>query len=129
MQSLGMSIVSGYAAIAHFKYHPMFGVMFYTLFCDGTLVCMLLYEGAFKVPELFQMTKSLLRLSGSGVPYGFQRKVIARQARSLQPVGIKAGDFHTLERLSTPIFIQYVLTNVVSTLVAYGLATRDIRQN
>ena len=43
-----------------------------------------------------------------------------RQARSIQPVGIKVGGFHTLERLSTPIFIQYVLANVVNMLVAYG---------
>ena len=118
--SLGMTIVSGYAAIAHFRDHPMFGAMFYTLFCDGTLVYGLLYESAFKVPELFRRARSLLRLQGNGARFGFQRKMLARQASSIQPVGIKVGDFHTLERLSTPMFLHYVLNNVVSMLVAYG---------
>ena len=74
IDSLGTSIASGYAAIAHFKDHPMFGVMYYVLFCDATLVYILLYEGAFKVPELFHRAKSLLRLSGKKVRHGIEER-------------------------------------------------------
>ena len=120
IQSLGMSITCGYAAIAHFKDHPVFGVMYYLMLLDAALIYMLLYEKAFKVPELFNRAKPLLRLRGNRVRNGLQRKVMSRQAMSIQPVGIKVGEFHTLERLSSPIFLHYVLTNVVGMLVAYG---------
>ena len=63
--SLGMCITCGYAAIAHFQEHPVFGVMYYVMFLEAAPVYMLLYQKAFKVPVLFQRAKFLLRLNGS----------------------------------------------------------------
>ena len=120
MLSLGMCISSGYAAIAHFREHPVFGVMYYVMFFEAAVVYMLLYEKAFKVPVLFQTAKSLLRLQGSTLRNKAERKLLGMRAMSIQPVGIKVGKFHTLERISTPVFGDYVLRNVVSMLVAYG---------
>ena len=118
--SLGMSITSGYAAIAHFRDHPVFGVMYYVIFLEAALVYMLIYEKAFMVPVLFQTARSLLKLRGNGLRNRTERKLHQKRAMSIQPVGIKVGEFHTLERMSTPMFLHYILHNVVSMLVAYG---------
>ena len=116
---IGVSIVTGYAAIAHFTEYPIFGVMYYALFFDGILIYALLYEKGFKVAALFQKAKATLILNSRRCMNGTEWKVLNRQVRSIPVVGIKVGEFHMLERTSTPIFLHYVLTNIVNMLVAY----------
>ena len=41
-------------------------------------------------------------------------KVLKRRLISIPSMEIKVGEFHTLERNSTPVFLNYVLTSVVS---------------
>ena len=117
--SLGLSIVSGYAAIAHFKDHLVFGIMYYAIFLDSALIYALLYEKAFKIPEIFKKMRTLLQGRAAGHGKRFEWKVLQRQAMAIPVVGIKVGEFHIMERMSTPLFIHYVLINVVSMLVAY----------
>ena len=45
------------------------------------------------------------------------KRVTLRRVRSIPSVGLKVGDFHMLERESTPIFMDYVLKNIVNLLV------------
>ena len=117
--SIGTSIVSGYAAIVHFQDYPVIGVMYCVLLINASLIYMLLYENGFKVPEKFHKAKSTLRLRGSGRGRGKNWKVLDRQLMPIPSVGIKVGEFHMLERTSTPLFLHYVLTNIVNMLVAY----------
>ena len=49
---LGMCIMSGYAAIAHLSDHTVFGVMYFALFLEGSIIYAVMYEQAFKVPDL-----------------------------------------------------------------------------
>ena len=42
-------------------------------------------------------------------------QMVTMQVRSIPAsVGIKVGDFHMLERVSTPVFVHYVITNIVN---------------
>ena len=117
---IGMCIVCGYAAIAHLKEHPIFGIMFYFLFFDHVLTYASLYEKAFRIPVLFQEARRLLRLRSRDERVPARRKILKMQLESIPTVGIKVGTFHMMERESTPVFLNYVLTNVVNMLVAYG---------
>lgn len=117
--SIGAGIVCGYAAIAHFQDYPIFGVMYYVIFMDGSLTYMFIYEKGFKVPDMFHRAKNLLRLHSSRCGRTRQWQILDKQLMSIPSVGIKVGNFHTLERTSTPVFLNYVLTNVVNMLVAY----------
>ena len=117
--SLGVCIITGYAAISQFEKHAIFGVMYCILFLDVTLFYTVIYDRAFKVPELFVVAKSSLSLMANKLGNPVQRKVTMRKIKSIPPVGIKVGEFHMLERTSTPIFLNYVLTNVVNMLVAF----------
>ena len=116
---LFLSIVCGYATIAHFNEYPIFGVMYFVLFVDASLIYMILYETAFKVPALFEQAKVQLRLRARAVYGRPERNVLDRQIMSIPPVGVKVGNFHMLERTSTPVFLDFVLTNIVSMLVVY----------
>ena len=49
---LGMSITSGYAAVAHFSDQPIFGIMYYVVFFEALFIYAVLYQKAFNVPEL-----------------------------------------------------------------------------
>ena len=118
--SLGVCIASGYAAISHFGDHPVFGIMYCMLFVDSALIYILIYDKAFKVPALFGRAKMLIDLT-AGVQGGkqrCQRMILKRQLAGIPQVGIKVGEFHTLERNSIPLFLDYVLTHVVGMLVA-----------
>ena len=122
--SLGISIISGYAAIAHFKEHPVFGVMYYVIFFDVTLAYTLLYEKAFRTPALFKRAVNAERMKLCTGQYGEMRtfvknKVLTRQLRSIPSMGIKVGKFHTLERASTPVFLDFVVKNIVTLLIGF----------
>ena len=115
---IGICIVSGYAGIAHFSEHVVFGIMYYALLFEGSLIYTLMYEKGFKVPTLFGKTRTLLMLRANRNVSRADWKVLKRRLISIPSMGIKVGGFHTLERTSTPVFLNYVLTNVVSMLVA-----------
>ena len=116
---IGLGIINGYAAIAHFGEHPIFGVLYYVIWIDCAIIYTVIYEKAFKVPDLITKTKTAFRLRERGMRNKAARNVFERQVKSVQPMGIAVGEFHTLERTSTPVFVDYVLTNIVNMLVAY----------
>ena len=117
---IATSIVTGYAAIAHFTDFPLFGVMYYVIFFDVLLIYALLYEKGFKVAALFERAKDTLVLHSRKGANGAEWKILKRQVRSIPTVGIKVGEFHMLERTSTPVFLHYVLGNVITMLVVCG---------
>ena len=122
---VGVSIIAGYAAIAHFKDHLVFGLMYYVIFFDTSLSYILIYGKAFKTPALFkQAVHFALEIVGAEqdrkILKAIKLKVLARQLRSIPEMGIKVGEFHTLERTSTPVFVDYVVKNIASMLVAFG---------
>ena len=114
LMSISGSIVCGYAAIAHFGEHPIFGVMYYFLLVDCTFIYTVLYGKAFKIPQLFDKAAScaLLRTRRNRTN-GFRKQIL-----SIRRSGIRVGDFHQMERTSTLIYVNYVLTNIVNMLVA-----------
>ena len=119
LDSICISIISGYAAIAHFKENPIFGIMYYVILFDASLTYSLIYEKGFKVPHTLEKVKNLLQLSTSKTGNRTQRQIIGRQLMSIPPVGIKVGDFHMLETTSATAYLNYVLTHIVNMLVAF----------
>ena len=117
---IGMGITSGYAAIAHFSDYPIFGMMYYVMLIDVSLIYTLVYQKGFMVSYEFQTAKKMLKFRVTRNGRTFQRKILEKQLMSIPTVGITVGDFHMLERTSTPIFLHYVLTNIVNMLVAFG---------
>ena len=118
--TISVGIVSGYAAVAHFKDHLISGVMYYVLFIDVSFIYALIYEKGFKVSDTFQRTKNLLRFHAARHERSFERRILEKQLMSIPTIGMKVGEFHMLERTSTLVFLDYVLKNVVNMLVVFG---------
>ena len=80
----------------------------------------IMYERAFAIPKLVRVTKSLvlLRARTGSRRHGFKLGM-ERRLRSVPAMGIQVGHFHTFERVATPVFIDYVLRNVVGLLVVH----------
>ena len=115
---VGLCIVSGYAGIAHFKDHPVFGMTYYIIFLDCALVYCIIYAKAFRIPLLVQKTSMSVGVLGSRLSNRAERSLVRKWLKSIPPLGIQVGSFHTLERTSTPVFLHHVLVNVVNMLVA-----------
>ena len=119
LMCIGFGTISGYAAIAHFKDHPLFGLMYCILLTNLALVYSIIYAKAFKVPVLIRSATISLTVCANGLGNKAERGLLRKRVRAIPPLGIQVGSFHTLERTSTPVFLHYVLTNVVNMLVVY----------
>ena len=119
--SLGTCIVSGYAATSHFAEFPMFGVTYCILFLDGVVIYTVVYAKAMLVPSLFKQEKRAVRYRAgrSRKMNKVENTILQTRLLSIPSVGIKVGEFYTFERNSIPVFLDYVLRNIVSMLVAY----------
>ena len=85
---------------------------------DSTFLYALVYEKGFSIPEGFECVKQQLEVRISGMKGVLARKMLRRRIKSVPSVvGLKVGDFHMLERVSTPIFIDFVVHNIVNLLV------------
>ena len=116
---LGLSAVCGFAAVAYFSVHPVFGLMYYAMFFDTSFIYTVIYGKAFKVPERISKTRNAIRLAANGLKNRAEWKMIERQVRSIPSVRVKVGEFHILERTSTPIFLDFVFKSVVNLLVTF----------
>ena len=116
---IGFGTISGYAAIAHFKDHPVFGIMYYVLLVDLVLIYSITYAKAFKIPVLIRNATISLEVRANGLAKKAHRNLLRKRVKGIPPLGIQVGHFHTLERTSTPVFLHYILINIVNMLVAY----------
>ena len=112
-----VSIGTGYAALAHFGDHPIFGVMYYLIFINAAFTYIFCYDKSFTIPALFERAAQRGMFVTCGVK-SQASKIFKRQIRSIPRLGIKVGEFHLMERQSTLNFIHFVLNNIVAMLVA-----------
>ena len=113
-------IITGYAAIAHFNDFPVFGVLNYLVFLNGIFIYSFGYGRAFKIPPLFEEVSQKAVLHACSKGMSEDAKIFRRQVRSIPRIGVRVGEFHLMESVSTLIFIDYVVNNIVSMLVAYS---------
>ena len=87
--------------------------------CELVVVYAFLYEKAYAIPEGLQHVKRELKVAIHSMGNAPLKNVARKQLESTPSFGLKVGDFHMLERESTPIFVDFVLRNIVNLLVMY----------
>ncbi|CAG7732386.1 unnamed protein product [Allacma fusca] len=119
MMSLTFSVLCGYSGI---RYFSKIGIAIYLL---AISVYMMFYYvatfgRAFYIPERMESFKiELLRTAQLSQAKRSVVKHLEKQVASVPNVGIKVGTFHTMERESTPIFIDFVIKTIASLLIMY----------
>ena len=112
-----MCVGAGYAAIAHFTDYPVFGVLYHVIAVFAAFVYIFSFDQAFKIPSLFEYAaKEAMLHARIGNPESV--KIFKLQIKSIPRIGIKVGEFHMMERQSTLLFVDFVLGQIVSLLVA-----------
>ena len=111
------SIVNGYGAIVHGREDVVFLLFTSCVTFDLVLFYALVYEKAFAIPDGFERVKQALTYEIQVMQNGRRKKILGKQLKAVRSVGLKVGDFHVLERESTPVFVDYVLRNIVNLLV------------
>lgn len=106
--------------IAHYYESEIFGIVYCVLFSALFIIYSIIYEKAFAIPGEIERTKRniILRAERSRYSQGVKHSIVL-QVRSVWPGGIQVGRFHVFERASTPIFVDFVLRNIVNLVVIH----------
>ena len=114
-----LCIVSGYSIILHAHESPIFGTISVYIFMVYGSWYTVLYAKAFKVPDMVDNAKKILLHRVARIQAKASRRQLRRRIRSIPDFGIKVGQFHMFEKLSTPAFIGFVLQNIVGLLLLH----------
>ena len=107
----------GYTALSSWDKLPR-AIVSSVLFSENLVLYSVVYEKAFAVPDGFKAGKKAVLVGIMTSKLGMMCRAYAKRCvRSIPNAGIRVGSFHTFERLSTPIFIDFIVRNVVGLLV------------
>ena len=125
------SIFLYFFSIRHGQDFPFLAVFTGYIAVVMTMIYGILYEKAFSIPEKMERLKSeFLSAVDKTTSKHSQcdltpkllenlRAEMEREIEAIRDVGIKVASFHTLERESTPLFVDFVVNQVVSLLVTF----------
>ena len=114
---IGLASVNGYAAIAWGTDNVIFTMLASVIANNVIFFYGFVYEKAFAIPDGVKNVKRKLRVQVQACRNVRTRKYLCRRIDSVPSLGLKVGEFHVLERESTPIFVDYVVKNIVNLLV------------
>jgi len=84
-----------------------------------SVIFVVLFDKAFHLPEKTNDLKLALILATQRLSHRETRICIKLKVKSVPKIGIKVGDFATLERISTPSFIDFITQQVVGLLITF----------
>lgn len=118
---LGCVIFSGFTAIQFFHEDYILGICNAIVMTEAAFAYPFCYDKGFSIPRSAARLQSLLmlRLKQSRVITKAQKGHTLRQLRSLRKVAIQVGNFHHLQRVSTPIFLDFSVKNMVRLVMFY----------
>ena len=96
-------------------------ISFLYLFFGGemALIYSILFQKAFAIPVLTKKVKNKLANAVKGSTDTGSRPYLAAWVRSIPTIGIKVGNFHLFERMSTPNFLSFGIKNITRIVIAY----------
>lgn len=116
---ISTAVICGFGAIVCAHYKPVFGLLSAAICVDVSAMYVIVYKKAFAVPQgIWEVKKAMkVQIHGTGFRFKKNRDGWLKSVRAIRVFGIHVGHFHTMERQSAPIFIDFVIQNVVSLLV------------
>ena len=115
---LTVSTASWYFGIRLFWTRPLNSAIYNLIGAYLTLLFLVLYDKAFSIPEKMGQFKQEILVLSSQLPFSLERHFMSRRIKSIPIVGIRVGNFNTMERQSTPIFIDFITRSICTLLIA-----------
>ncbi|CAG7723525.1 unnamed protein product [Allacma fusca] len=117
---LNISIVSIYLALRLFPVHPLISSCCLYIGVYTMVGFVIIYDKAFVIPQKVEDVKAEMIVAlKSNCDMGLLDRIrLEKQLRSIRDVGVKCGNFSTLERYSSLVFLHFVITSIASLLVS-----------
>ena len=79
----------------------------------------MMFQLAFKITEVSEDFKKVIRVKSTELSSPFERKWIQKSLGSIPMLAINVGGFHVAERESVPLFLGFVVNQIVSLLITF----------
>ncbi|CAG7730496.1 unnamed protein product, partial [Allacma fusca] len=120
MLSITQAVLFGYFGIRYFSKLVAFAAFFLVALLFMMIYYVATFGRAFFVTDRMQTFKIELVRNAELRQIGCtQVRHLQKLVASVSNVGIKVGEFHTMERESTPIFIDFVVKTIATLLITY----------
>ena len=98
---------------------PVVSVVFFVCALNSIAFYTVMWDNASLIPVMMRELKGQLGLVAATGRVAHSRYYWRRVCKSIPCTGVRVGGFRSMERDSTPIFMDFVLTNLASLLVAF----------
>ena len=112
-----VAVVTGFGAVACSASNPIYGAFSAAIFLDMTAIYGFVYEKAFAIPNGIRELKGIMKVHASKQRFWAEKAEMTKKMQAIPAFGIQVGNFHTMERTSTPIFVDFVVRNLAGLLV------------
>ena len=78
-----------------------------------------MYNFAYRIPIWVELVKDEILLQSQSLKNEVQRRELRMRVKAIPKLAIKSGQFHQIERQSTPIFIDFVVEQTLGLLLTF----------
>ena len=115
--ALFIAVSHGYFAIKYFDRNAFLGMYNLYLCVNAQVAYGLTFKRAFGIPEGVKDCRKEILERCEGGKSG-RTVYVAKAVASIPAIGVKVGSFHEVERNSTLMFINFVVSQMVGLLIA-----------
>jgi hypothetical protein len=112
-----LSILGGFSAIRISHRNPFLAIIYAML----TMYCIIgytvMFQLAYGVTEKAEELRRAIRLTSAGLKFPLHLRHCEKVLKSIPMMAMSVGGFHTIERESVPIFVDFVVKQIVSLLL------------
>ena len=116
---LSGGIVGFYFLLRLILLQPVQSILFFALAFDGIVFYNVMWGNASLIPVMMKELKDQVDVVMAKGMTDNDRQYWKRVAKSIPCIGVSVGGFRSVEWDSTPIFMDFVVRNVVSLLMAF----------
>ncbi|CAG7784757.1 unnamed protein product [Allacma fusca] len=106
-------------AVKYFSVSPVEGLANFLLGINSMVIYPAIYNNCFRIPEQVPRLKKQIRVRSRSLPSKISITLARQELEALPNLGIKDGSFRTFQKSSTPIFVDFVIQNVVALLISF----------
>ena len=124
LAAIGFVVLCGFGATQYFHANPFLAISNAFFALDAVLIYNILYDHGFSIPRYFAAVKKsiLLKLKLKATQGTLNTEVelsLAKSVKSVRVMAVRVGEFHYLQRLSTPTFLDFCTKNIVRLMMAF----------
>ena len=116
LDCLCLVILNGFSAIRVSHSNPLWTSLVYLVFMNAGVVYTAMFQLAFKVTEGVEKLRRVIKVKSIEIRIPLKRRWIHMRLRSTSVLAVNVGGFHDAERESVPIFLDFVVKQILNLL-------------